>query len=154
MEEIRERKVILFIHLLLSERSKFMYWVRQQYYKTDRHSFPQISRSHLGCGYWKGKRDHIMEEYYKILSYWGEWGWVLDANFLGEESSTLEISPKWNWNVFRYNGPVYTTLHIYLYSKSNIFTVHKDSFSKAVAMATNQGNHSNNPVLCTALIAD
>jgi len=51
-------------------------------------------------------------------------------------------------------GQYSTTLHNYLYFKYGMFTVHKVSFSKAVAIATNQGNHSNNPVLCTALIRD
>lgn len=45
-------------------------------------------------------------------------------------------------------------LHIYLYFKYSMFTVHKVSFSKDVAIATNQGNYSNKPVLCTALIRD
>lgn len=51
-------------------------------------------------------------------------------------------------------GRYSTTLHIYLYFKYTMFTVHKLHFSKAVAIDTNQGNHSNNIVLCTALIRD
>lgn len=51
-------------------------------------------------------------------------------------------------------GQYSTTLHTYLYFKYTMFTVHKVSFSKTVAIATYQGNHSNNPVLCAALIRD
>lgn len=51
-------------------------------------------------------------------------------------------------------GQYNTTLHIYLYFKYSMFTVYKGSFSKAVAIATNQGNHSNSSVLCIALIRD
>lgn len=51
-------------------------------------------------------------------------------------------------------GRYSTTLHIYLYFKYTMFTVHKLHFSKAVSIDTNQGNHSNNIVLCTALIRD
>lgn len=47
-----------------------------------------------------------------------------------------------------------TIFHMHLYFKYCVFTVHKVRFSKAVAIATNQGNHSNNTVLCTALIRD
>lgn len=153
MEEIKERKVILFIHLLLTERSKFMYWVRQQYCKTAAELPTNLKESPRMWILKREKRSHHGRLPPDLLLLSGV-RVGSGCKFSRWRMPYFRNISKVKLNVSRHSGPVYTTLHIYLYFKSNIFTVHKDSFPKAVAMATNQGNHSNNPVLCTALIVD
>lgn len=144
-------KVISFIHLLSTVRSKFMYLgerallqIRHPSSLSNLRESSQmlaLKREKSPCG---ELRDPLVLQ--------GRKGW--DATF----QVRSHLFPKYLKGQIKMcldiMGQYSTTLHIYLYFKYSMFTVHKVSFSKAVAIATNQGNHSNNTVLCTALIRD
>lgn len=143
MEKIRDRKVILPICFLLTERSKFMYLIERAILQNS-HSLSDLGTEKGDqIKFWRTTKAPLLLQGRRAATGCKLESYLFQKYLRCHTKTCPEIMGRYS-----------TTFHICLYFKYSVFTVHKVRVSKAVAIATNQGNHSNNIVLGTALIRD